>query len=179
MQDNKCAICHNNINTISNFVITDCKHHFHFNCIYKYIKSYDGYKCPLCRKNFNNKLPLKENAIISNNNLPLLSYNNLPNMNIRLGNTINIELPQHLRPSIRLGAQRRQLTNAIRQLGRSTVSRHDQDSSLKQYIYNLSFTMLKNKLKEHGLSSRGYIRENLEKRLYNKLFSQNIRNNLL
>jgi hypothetical protein len=179
MQDNKCAICHNNINMISNFVITDCKHHFHFNCIYKYIKSYDGYKCPLCRKNFNNKLPLKDNAIVSNNNLPLLSYNGLPNVNIRLGNTRSIVLPQHLRPSIRLGAQRRQLTNVIRQLGSSTISNHDQEPSLKQYISDLSFTMLKNKLKEHGLSSRGYIRENLEKKLYNRLLSQNIRNNLL
>jgi len=43
---------------------------------------------------------------------------------------------------------------------------------ITKQIVKLSFANLKNKLKEKGVSSRGYLRDTLEKRLFDKMLSE-------
>ena len=43
---------------------------------------------------------------------------------------------------------------------------------IKKQIAKLSFSNLKNKLREKGVSSRGYLRDTLEKRLFDKMISE-------
>ena len=44
-----CVICRNNIDSTQiNYVITECKHCFHTNCLMKNV-TFNGYNCPICR----------------------------------------------------------------------------------------------------------------------------------
>jgi hypothetical protein len=43
---------------------------------------------------------------------------------------------------------------------------------IKRQIAKLSFDHLKNKLREKGVSSRGYLRDTLEKRLFDKMIAE-------
>ena len=49
--DEDCSICKNSLLTNSP-VITECKHVFHSECIYKFINEFDGNNCPNCRTSF-------------------------------------------------------------------------------------------------------------------------------
>ena len=42
-----CSICLEDINTKNNFSITQCKHHFHTQCLNTWLRKND--KCPICR----------------------------------------------------------------------------------------------------------------------------------
>lgn len=46
-----CSICQEDINEISNMLITTCSHKFHTNCYIKYIKISEKDCCPMCRCN--------------------------------------------------------------------------------------------------------------------------------
>jgi hypothetical protein len=166
--DDICSICHNNINN-KNIVITDCNHTFHFSCIVKNIKLNltSGNKCPICRKSFfncnvyqshnsitNNTRPVPDNAIINR----LYQSRNISQP------TINYRVP--VRRSLFIG---RENTNINR------TSRIKKE--VKLFIERLNFNQLKDKLKQHRQSSRGYLRTSLEKRLFNKLLQEKLNNN--
>lgn len=62
--DIACSICLNFLDTI--FVQTNCKHDFHFNCLYKWIAN--NHSCPCCRaeiKNTNNSAASDINSEIN------------------------------------------------------------------------------------------------------------------
>ena len=150
-----CTICYNDI-ADTNKVITECNHIFHFTCLLKNYKNNHstGDQCPLCRKVF---LQTSNN---SNTYTP-------PLVNVRsMIEIIRQRLVQPITPPpprnriIRNINRRRQ----IRQI-RSTPRRQQ----IRTEIEELSFIELKERLRSEGLSSRGYVRANLEKRLFDKL----------
>ena len=150
-----CTICYNDI-ADTNKVITECNHIFHFTCLLKNYKNNHstGGQCPLCRKVF---LQTSNN---SNTYTP-------PLVNVRsMIEIIRQRLVQPITPPpprnriIRNINRRRQ----IRQI-RSTPRRQQ----IRTEIEELSFIELKERLRSEGLSSRGYVRANLEKRLFDKL----------
>lgn len=64
--DLTCPICIDNIKNKEKIYITDCKHSFHYDCIYHYINLQNSiYYCPLCRhKHY--KIMLNESEIKKN-----------------------------------------------------------------------------------------------------------------
>jgi hypothetical protein len=60
ISNNDCSICYEKIYDNINSCITECKHCFHTNCIIKAI-SFTGFSCPICRKKFENNIPLSQN----------------------------------------------------------------------------------------------------------------------
>lgn len=44
----ECSICFECMNPVTNFVITECGHNFHTNCLMENI-SHNGFACPCCR----------------------------------------------------------------------------------------------------------------------------------
>lgn len=157
----QCSICYNDILNV-NKVVTECNHTFHFSCLLKNFKnnSSTGEQCPLCRKPF---LQSSSNNNNSNTYIPPVNANTIINL-----------IRQRLIAPTRPPPSRNQIirtVNARRQAARITpVPRHRQ---IRREIENLSFHELKERLRREGLSARGYVRENLEKRLYNKLTHQN------
>jgi len=157
----QCSICYNDILNV-NKVVTECNHTFHFSCLLKNFKnnSSTGEQCPLCRKPF---LQSSSNNNNSNTYIPPVNANTIINL-----------IRQRLMAPTRPPPSRNQIirtVNARRQAARITpVPRHRQ---IRREIENLSFHELKERLRREGLSARGYVRENLEKRLYNKLTHQN------
>jgi len=157
----QCSICYNDILNV-NKVVTECNHTFHFSCLLKNFKnnSSTGEQCPLCRKPF---LQSSSNNNNSNTYIPPVNANTIINL-----------IRQRLMAPTRPPPSRNQIirtVNARRQAARITpVPRHRQ---IRREIENLSFHELKERLRREGLSARGYVRENLEKRLYNKLTRQN------
>jgi hypothetical protein len=143
----KCSICYENIGE-TNSAHTSCNHLFHFSCILKNMKlnSNTGYKCPLCRKEF----------------IP-----NVPSNTFQQPNLTEI-IRQH---RIRAALARRSLISSNR------IQRHQHiREEIKSYINNLNFDQLKSKLREKNVSSRGYLRASLEKRLFEKMVSERILN---
>ncbi len=152
----QCSICYNDILNI-NKVVTECNHIFHFSCLFKNFKNNPstGEKCPLCRKPFLQSSSLQD----SNTYISPLNTNTIINL-----------IRQRLLAPVRPPPPRNQIIrtiNARRQAPRITpVPRHRQ---IRKEIEKLSFHELKDRLRREGLSARGYVRENLEKRLFNKL----------
>jgi len=159
MEEINCSICYDKLNPIKNIVVTECNHAFHFTCIFKNIKTNynSGDQCPLCRKNFDTS--------------PTDTTNNIVH---------NINNSHTLSPDDYLLFQRHRL-NRIRQRIHSTIlpnltmQQQLLRQELRTSIQSLDFNTLKDKLKEQGVSSRGYVRINLENRLFKKLLSE--RNN--
>jgi len=153
-----CSICYNDI-ADTNKVITECNHIFHFTCLLKNFKNNHstGDQCPLCRQIF-----LQPS---NNSNTYSSSLANVRSM-------IEI-LRQRLQQPISPPPPRNQIIRTInrrRQVRRRRplleISRRQQ---IRTEIEELSFVELKNRLRSEGLSSRGYVRANLEKRLFDKL----------
>lgn len=46
--NNECAICMDNIDSVTNCVITECRHHFHASCLMTNV-AHNGFACPYCR----------------------------------------------------------------------------------------------------------------------------------
>ena len=156
----QCSICYNDILNV-NKVVTECNHTFHFSCLLKNFKNNlsTGENCPLCRKPF-----LQSSSNNNNSNTYIQPVN---------ANTIINLIRQRLMQPARPPPPRNQIIrtiNARRQTSRITlVPRHRQ---IRTEIEKLSFNELKERLRREGLSARGYVRENLEKRLFNKLTHQ-------
>jgi len=156
MEEINCSICYDKLSPLKNIVVTECDHTFHFTCIFKNIKTNynSGDQCPLCRKNFDTSHTHTTDNIVRNTD----------NLNYFLPNT-HLLFQQH-----RLNRIRRQLqyTNSPNLTTQQQILRQE----IREDVQSLDFKTLKNKLKEHGVSSRGYVRVNLEKRLFNKLLSE-------
>ena len=157
-----CPICHNDITDI-NKVVTECNHVFHFTCIYKNLKTNisTGEQCPLCRKSFNT---------------PTKSFSLCPP-----GATIGeqqIRIIQNLFRTPQIPRPRNTLIRMINERRRSrpvptyTEPQRVRRREIKRQITKLRFDQLKNKLREKGVSSRGYLRDTLEKKLFDKMIAE-------
>jgi len=148
-----CPICHNDITDI-NKVITECNHIFHFTCIYKNLKTNisTGEQCPLCRKSFNT--PTKSFSLCP------------PRATIGEQQIRIIRNPRNT--LIRMINERRR----SRPVPTYTEPQRVRRREIKRQITKLRFDQLKNKLREKGVSSRGYLRDTLEKRLFDKMIAE-------
>jgi len=151
-----CPICHNDITDI-NKVITECNHVFHFTCIYKNLKTNisTGEQCPLCRKNFNT----------STQSFSLCPPRvTIGEQQLRIIRNL-FRTPQIHRPR-----------NTLVRIEDNTLIHHRHTvrrrREIKKQIAELSFSNLKNKLREKGVSSRGYLRDTLENRLFDKMIAE-------
>ena len=157
-----CPICHNDITDI-NKVVTECNHVFHFTCIYKNLKTNisTGEQCPLCRKSFNT--PTKSFSLCP----PRAT---IGEQQIRIIRNL-FRTPQIPRPRntlIRMINERRR----SRPVPTYTEPQRVRRREIKRQITKLRFDQLKNKLREKGVSSRGYLRDTLEKRLFDKMIAE-------
>tara|TARA_R110002012_G_scaffold255853_1_gene435927 strand:- start:430 stop:906 length:477 start_codon:yes stop_codon:yes gene_type:complete len=154
----ECTICYNNIlNT--NKVVTECNHVFHFSCLLKNFKSNPstGEQCPLCRKSFLQSPP------INNSNTYIPPSNASSILQILRQRFLQPPTPPPPRNEIVRNIQRRRERIRVR------VRPVPRNRQIRREIEKLTFNELKERLRVEGLSARGYVRENLEKRLYNKL----------
>ena len=153
-----CSICYNDITNI-NKVITECNHIFHFTCLLKNYKNNDstGNQCPLCRKVF---LQTPNNS--NTNSSSIVNVRSVIEL-IRQ----RLQQPPPPRNEIIRHINRRRQIRRMRPV--LEISRRQQ---IRTEIEELSFLELKERLRSEGLSSRGYVRANLEKRLFNKLIQQ-------
>jgi len=154
-----CPICYNDITDI-NKVVTECNHEFHFTCIYKNLKTNisTGEQCPLCRKSFNTSFSLcPPGATIGEQQIRII---------------------QNLFRTPQIPRSQNTLIRMINERGRSrpvptyTESHRVRRREIKRQIGKLSFDHLKNKLRKKGVSSRGYLRDTLEKRLFDKMIAE-------
>jgi|TARA_B110000008_G_scaffold269451_1_gene298698 hypothetical protein len=154
----ECTICYNNILDI-NKVITECNHVFHFSCLLKNFKSNPstGEQCPLCRKSFLQSPP------INNSNTYIPPSNASSILQILRQRFLQPPTPPPPRNEIVRNIQRR------RERIRVTVRPVPRNRQIRKEIEKLTFNELKDRLRAEGLSARGYVRDNLERRLYNKL----------
>ena len=154
----ECTICYNNILDI-NKVITECNHVFHFSCLLKNFKSNPstGEQCPLCRKSFLQSSP------INNSNTYIPPSNASSILQILRQRFLQPPTPPPPRNEIVRNIQRR------RERIRVTVRPVPRNRQIRKEIEKLTFNELKDRLRAEGLSARGYVRDNLERRLYNKL----------
>jgi len=159
-----CSICHNNIEKNKNIVITECSHTFHFSCLLKNIKINEttGNNCPLCRFNF-----IKSIKPPSNFTIPPGNFGSYTFINRRVVRPVDIPtirptIIPTIRPAIR-PAIRPDVNSIIpmRRVRRDAGKR----KQIKDKIKKLTYIQLKKKLKELNLSTRGYMRTSLEKRL--------------
>ena len=161
-----CPICHNNI-TDTNKVITECNHVFHFTCIYKNLKTNisTGEQCPLCRKSFNTNN--------SSSRCPsgyTSSVTAIGEQQMRIIQNLyrTPQIPRSQNTLIRIINERR----LRRPIPTYTEPQRVRRREITKQIVKLSFANLKNKLREKGVSSRGYLRDTLEKRLFDKMISE-------
>ena len=187
-----CTICHNNIEKNKNIVITECSHTFHFSCLLKNIKTNEttGNNCPLCRFNFIKSIKPPGNLIPSNFTssvnfgsytfinrrveIPTITHTIRPTITHNITHTIRPTITHNIRPTIR-PAIRPTIRPAIRPTIRPDVNsiiprrrvRRDagKRKRIKKKIEKLTYIQLKKKLKDLNLSTRGYMRTSLEKRL--------------
>ena len=147
-----CTICHNNIEKNKNIVITECSHTFHFSCLLKNIKTNEttGNNCPLCRFNFIKSIKPPGNLIIPSNFNISGNFGSYTFINRR------VDIPT-IRPTIRPD-----VNSIIPRRVRRDAGKRQQ---IKDNIKKLTYIQLKKKLKDLNLSTRGYMRTSLEKRL--------------
>ena len=159
-----CPICHNDI-TDTNKVITECNHVFHFTCIYKNLKTNisTGEQCPLCRKSFNtnNSFSPCPPGYQSTSSLATIGEQQ---MRIIQNLYRAPQIPRSQNTLIRIINERR-----MRRPPTYTEHQRVRRREIKKQIAKLSFSHLKNELREKGVSSRGYLRDTLEKRLFDKM----------
>ena len=162
-----CPICFEKLGT-TNICVTECGHSFHFSCIIKNIKlnPNNGFKCAICRKNFlHDNIPVK--TYFSTSNYQQVQNNPIINRSV-IGRQSQAYLMNIIENRRRL--QYRQ-TNTIRLNINRTIRTPvlSVNERKRNKIKQLSFSELKNKMKQLGISTRGYVRENLEKRLFDTL----------
>ena len=167
MSEEMCSICHNNIKNEKNIVITECSHKFHFTCLLKNIKQNHstGNQCPLCRSYFDSRAKVQSPPPINR-------------INIWQDNVINWRYVPINRAFINRRAINRNIVTG-RNIGNRNVRirrYHRQDSEykkVKKEIEKLTFQELKEKMRSHNISTRGYLRTSLERRLINHILREN------
>ncbi len=154
----ECSICYNNI-LDTDKVITECNHVFHFSCLLKNFKSNPstGEQCPLCRKSF------LQVSSSNNSNTYIPPSNASAIVQFLRERFLQPPTPPPPRNEIIRNVQRRRQRNMVR------VRAVPRNRQIRKEIEKLTFNQLKDRLRAEGLSSRGYVRDNLERRLYNKL----------
>ena len=166
-----CPICLEKLEA-TNVTVTECGHLFHFKCIIKNIKLNpdNGFKCAICRRNFLPAImPLK--TYFNTANYSGIQYNPvapIPTVGTQSIAYLSNMIEQRRRNNIE--NQQRQ-TNIIRSNMNRTIQRPMLSSNQRKIneIKKLSFSQLKNKMRELGISTRGYVRENLEKKIFEHL----------
>ena len=155
----ECSICYNNI-LDTNKVITECNHVFHFSCLLKNFKSNPstGEQCPLCRKLF------LQVSSSNNSNTYIQPSNASAIVQFLRERFMRPPTPPPPRNEIIRNIQQRR-----RERIRVRVRPVSRNRQIRKEIEKLTFNELKDRLREEGLSTRGYVRDNLERRLYNKL----------
>ena len=155
----ECSICYNNI-LDTNKVITECNHVFHFSCLLKNFKSNPstGEQCPLCRKSF------LQVSSSNNSNTYIPPSNASAIVQFLRERFLQPPTPPPPRNEIIRNVQQRR-----RERIRVRVRPVPRNRQIRKEIEKLTFNELKERLRAEGLSARGYVRDNLEKRLYNKL----------
>ena len=159
----QCSICYNEI-TECDKTVTSCNHIFHFTCLLKNYKNNtcSGNQCPLCSKPF-----LKSTIQTSHSNTYIPPHNW-----VSVLNRVRDRLSRN-RPPVRSRNQIIRDINFRRRSGRITsVVPRTRLQEIQEEIDRLTFEQLKERLVAEGLSSRGYVRANLETRLINKLIHQ-------
>jgi len=171
-----CPICLESIEKDKDNLITACKHNFHFSCIIKNIdKNFysKGLNCPICRKSL---LP-KNNQTIA---VPPNNYNNwtlastthrTPIISLTRINPppLNIIQPtpityyNAITSNITSNITRQNRIHQLRPLHART--RPCYKKTLMKKISKFTYSQLKEELKNRNLSTRGYLRDTLEKRL--------------
>ena len=173
MKTHDCPICMKKVINIDK-VITKCDHVFHFTCLFKNLKfNYNtGDRCPLCRKSFIistssttiNPLVAQQPSLFQPlNQIPIRPP---PPPTVNTFTQIN-RIIQHRQQNLQRVIDRRR-----RQQISIPEETSTEEDRITTYISELTFKELKNKLKEKGVSSRGYLRESLEKRLYRAMRNQ-------
>jgi len=154
----ECSICYNNI-LDTDKVITECNHVFHFSCLLKNFKSNPstGEQCPLCRKSF------LQVSSSNNSNTYIPPSNASAIVQFLRERFLQPPPPPPPRNEIIRNVQRRRQRNMVR------VRAVPRNRQIRKEIEKLTFNELKDRLRAEGLSTRGYVRDNLERRLYNKL----------
>ena len=173
-----CPICFEKLG-VSNITVTECGHSFHFKCILKNIKlnPNNGFKCAICRTNF---LPITKplKTIFNASNYSGIQYNSFTNRTNISRQNANVSIQSQLYLTNLIEHRRRQ--NIENQQRQTNIVRLNINRTVRNPVFSnnqrkineikkLSFTQLKNKMKQLGISTRGYIRENLEKRLFDSL----------
>ena len=153
----------------SNKVITECNHVFHFTCIYTNLKTNisTGEQCPLCRKSFNT--PTKSCSLCPPG-YHTVSSATIGEQQMRIIRNVyrTPQIPRSQNTLIRMINEHRRNRLVTTYTEPQRVRRRE----IKIQIAKLSFDHLKNKLREKGLSSRGYLRDTLEKRLFDKMIAE-------
>ena len=148
-----CSICLEEIGE-DDCVKTKCGHSFHFSCMYKNIKKNkrSGDKCPLCREKYIKPKPPKvrrrENLLSNRGQFYRSVFRSVNILNSNINSILTVPYSSRS-PRIQ-----------------PLVTKE----SIKRYIDVLSFEELKN----HNLSTRGYRRATLEKRLKRHLLRVNL-----
>ena len=182
---NTCPICFESISDDKNKLITECKHNFHFSCIIKNIElnphSANCYSCPICRRSF--KSNNKTNKVSLTNTIRRAESNiRRTNVIIRLINQTREQIRQvqditnNLNQNARLSNNRiiRRNTQPRRNVVRScNISNSSNRTILKNKISRMTYLEIKEELKKRDLSTRGYKRDTLEKRLYIHMLTNN------
>jgi len=170
MSAHTCPICFKKVGN-QDCTVTACNHVFHFTCLCKNFKyNYNtGDRCPVCRKSFlSSQAVVKVNPIINRVRSVLFPANGPiprppPAPIAPLFRPTLVSRPVHLNRGVQIN---RNTIVHSRRVQRITQVNNVEAERIKQYITDLSFDELKSKLKEKGVSSRGYLRDSLEKRLY-------------
>lgn len=182
--DKDCSICFKKIKR-KNRVVTTCDHIFHFTCLFKNLKyNYNtGDCCPLCRKSFLSSTITIINPLATRINpslfqpirqvQPIQEVSAAANTYRQTNRVIH-----HARRQEATAQRRRQIFRSrmmgIRQRRPRSIPETNSPTvdQVSKYISELSFHELKCKLKERGLSARGYLRTSLEERLSKSMRSQ-------
>jgi len=154
-----CTICLDPIIEEKNYLVTDCKHVFHFSCIIKNIDCNfysKGLNCPICRTS------LLPDRVLPTTIIPRVHMVNLPVPRLQAPRLVvtRSPVPVVIRPMQNI--HRFQNMRQYRSFGPQNTSRR---AVVLKKIDKLTYSQLKNELKKRNISTRGYKRETFEKRL--------------
>lgn len=166
-----CPICLESIEKDKDNLITACKHNFHFSCIIKNIdKNFysKGLNCPICRKSLlpknNQTIAVPPNnsinwTLASTHRTPIISLTrfNHPPLNIIQPTPITYYNP------LSSNITRQNRIHQPRPLRTRRLPCYKK--TLMKKISKFTYSQLKEELKNRNLSTRGYLRDTLEKRL--------------
>ena len=175
-----CPICLDHVDEEKNYLVTNCKHKFLFSCIMKNIDCNffsRGLHCPICRASL---LPGRVSSTVTPSRVtgggpvprlipprppvpiiirPMQNRNTIRNNLTNIINQID-DIHNRLQNRVQNRVQNRRI-----HAGGIVQSQNRSRSIALKKIDKLPYSQLKNELKKRNLSTRGYKRDTLEKRL--------------